>query len=189
MKFACKLKEILNEGKGVTVLYHGDDHNTKKLEPKLMNNGNNQEGVGIYFTPNLEDAETYGKDIVIIEVDTSKFLPSRELVSNYFKTKDVFKLVKDLHNVDDEEVFYLVSDYVEVAEPEDVDDNVLMEFSEYMLDEELRNFQITLADINVEAFVKSWNKNFPKILGLYGDEQDFYAVINTKIKVEKYVTK
>ena len=27
-------------------VYHGDNHNTTKLDPILMNNGNNQEGIG-----------------------------------------------------------------------------------------------------------------------------------------------
>jgi len=41
-----KFKEFINESTEIT--YHGDDFGTKKLEAKLMNNGNNQEGIGIY---------------------------------------------------------------------------------------------------------------------------------------------
>jgi hypothetical protein len=42
-----KFSEFINESK--STIFHGDDFGTKKLEPKLMNNGNNQEGVGGVF--------------------------------------------------------------------------------------------------------------------------------------------
>ena len=53
-------------------IYHGDNYNTNKLSPKLMNSGNNQEGIGIYFG-DLETAQFYGNNIVNIEINENNF--------------------------------------------------------------------------------------------------------------------
>jgi len=67
-----KFKEFINEASNMVTIYHGDNYGTKKLDPKLMNNGNNQEGIGIYFGT-LDVAEDYGKNIVQVTVNKKDF--------------------------------------------------------------------------------------------------------------------
>ena len=182
-----KFKDFLNESKVVT--YHGDDFGTKKLEAKLMNNGNNQEGIGIYFG-SLTTAETYGKYVVKAEINHSKFIDSREDIGKYIKVDKIAKLFVHLHKLDGEPLYYMVTDWGidGVVEPEDVEPQHLKELASKMLEEEVRNFQITLAEaFGVVDFVEAWNKII-KIPGTYqkqGGDEFWYAIIDTKIKVEK----
>ena len=57
-------------------VFHGDNHGTKKLDIALMNNGNNQEWVGIYFSDNIKDAENYGQDVVSVLINEDNFINS-----------------------------------------------------------------------------------------------------------------
>jgi hypothetical protein len=188
------LKQYLNESK-ITV-YHGDNYGTKKLDPKLMNNGNNQEGIGIYFG-DYETAEKYGKFIVEAEINPKMFMDSRALISKYLSEQQIVKLLMSLpegigwkrKNKDD--LYGLVTDYgVEVYEPEDLKSYHVHEAAELMKDEEVRNFQIILAEtFGVERFVEKWNDIFPRRHGTYSKENNFYAIINTRIKVKQIEVK
>ena len=182
-------KQYLNESK-ITV-YHGDNYGTKKLDPKLMNNGNNQEGIGIYFG-DYETAEKYGKFIVSAEINPKMFMDSREDIGKYLSEQQIAKLLMSLpkgvgwerKNKDD--LYSLVTDYgVEVYEPEDLKSHHIHEAARLMMDEEVRNFQITLAEtFGVERFVERWNDIFPRRHGTYNPELGFYSIINTRIKVK-----
>lgn len=179
---------FLLEGKQVTV-YHGDNYGTTKLSPSLMNNGNNQEGIGIYFSDDVETAKNYGKNVVSLDIDLSKFVDSRKPAYKYINSRKLTELLKELHKVDDEAFFYLASDYIELVEVEDVIPEHFAMMASNMKDEEVRNLQITLAEsFGVEPFVKLWNKILSHIHGTYQDNRNgeiWYCVINDKLKVRK----
>ena len=171
-----------------TTIYHGDDYGTKKLEPKLMmqDSGNSQEGVGIYFG-DLETAETYGKNIVTAEINPKNFVDSRASWDEVLKVSDLAKLLKGLWKTDEETMYYMLTDWIEIMEPEDIEEYNLDDMAENMRTGEVRNIQIELAQqFGVESLVSLWNKILPKVHGTYqNQERDvWYAVINTKIKVK-----
>lgn len=188
-----KFKDFISEGK-LELIYHGDNYATKKLIPKLMlqDSSNAQEGVGIYFSNLIKTAENYGKDIISIEVDTKKLVPSRGYTEDYITKTKIIKLLKEIKKGmdrnDPEEFYYFITDYVEVYEPEDVDDSHLAELARMLGNDQVRNFQITLAELaGVEDFVDVWNKII-KIDGTYdkvSSEETWYAIINPKYKVNK----
>lgn len=176
-------KQYLKESS--KIVYHGDNHKTKKLDVSLMNHGNNQEGIGIYFSDSIDTAFGYGRDVVSAEINMAKFLHSREKVSKIGQAK-VKKLLHALWKYDKEEMFYWISDYIEVHEEADVQDIHIDEMAGYLMNGEIRNFQIDLADkFGVENMVREWNKII-KIDGLYNKNNDnevWYAIINPKIKL------
>jgi len=174
-------KEIFESTK--VTIYHGDNHNTKEIKPTQMDKGNMQNGPGIYFSEDITVAKLYGKNIVQVEVDPKKFIPSRGPVS---KMKLGYYMLKDLWKVDKEAMYYLISDWIEVHEPDDVTiDDVALLFSK-MKQNEIRNFLITLSDsFGVEELVKVWMKHYPNKLGTYDKNTGFYSVINTNLKLKE----
>ena len=176
-------RELIVEGKKITV-YHGDNYGTSKIEIRLMNNGNNQEGIGIYFGT-LATAESYGKDIVSAEIDLSKFIDSRKPIGKYLNDKKIFEILNELFEIDKETFYYYITDWVEVYEPEDITDDNIMYLAKKVKSDQVRNFQIDLSQrFGVENFVKAWNK-FTKIDGTFNPELEFYAILNPNIKLEK----
>lgn len=177
-------KDFLNESK--VQVFHGDNHKTKKINPSLMNNGNNQEGIGIYFGNQIEIAQSYGKDIVSAEIDTKNFIDSRALLNKISKSK-VIKLLTELQKIDEEEFYYLTTDYgVEVMEPEDVDSSVILDLWNLIKSEQVRNFQVDMAQkFGTENFVRLWNEII-KIDGTFHPQtkdKTWFAIINPKIKL------
>jgi len=176
--------EYLNEAKNI-LLYHGDNFKSTKLDPKLMNNGNNQEGIGIYFG-DLKTAKTYGKDIVSVELDKSKFINSRNTIDQEISLPKILKIITHLHKKDKEAMFFLMSDYVYITDMSEINSSNLKEFTGFMMNEEVRNFQITMAEtFGVVNFVDIWNKTLPNIHGTYEKISGFYCVINNKLKINK----
>lgn len=185
-------REWLREANTLTTIYHGDNFGTAKIDPKWMlhADSNNQEGVGIYFGTLLETAEAYGKHIVKAEINHKKFIDSRANVSKLNKAS-VVKLLQELHNIDNEPLWYLLTDYgFEVYEPEDVQDYHLEKLYDKMKSTQIRWFQIELAQkFGTENFVKAWNK-YIKIDGTFQVQDKstnniWYAIINTDIKLTK----
>ena len=179
-------REMVNEE--TTVIYHGDDFGTKKLEPKLMNNGNNQEGIGIYFG-DLETAESYGKYVITAEIDHKNFLDSRKPIGNFVSTVKISKILMELWKSDEEAMYYQITDWgVEISEPEDIEKEHIKELASKIANDDVRNFQITLAETyGVEIFVELWNKYIKKDGTYQKQNRDiWYAVINPAIKVRKY---
>ena len=149
-----------------------------------MNNGNNQEGIGIYFGT-LESAERYGKYLVSVEVDPSKFVNSRGDVGKELKLLSVKLFLSELHKLDSEPLYYVLTDWgKEIMEPEDVTKSDLNFLAKQYLDEEVRNFQIDMVEkFGVVDFVETWNRVFRNIHGTYNKDLDWYCIINTKQKV------
>ena len=166
-----------------TTVYHGDNYGTTSMNPKLMNYGNNQEGIGIYFGT-LDTALGYGDNIVSTVIDTSKFLNSRNITEDSLSIVKLTTLIQEL-NKRDSDFWYLFTDFgMEVQGPEEVEQYHCVELAYALGNDELRNMQITLAErSNVELFVALWNKIFPNVHGLYNEE--FYAIINTGYKLSK----
>jgi len=184
-----KFSDYLNESKKKTIrLFHGDNHNTTKIDPKLMmqKNSNNQEGVGIYFGT-LETARHYGKNIVYIDVEKNSFFNSRDLIEDCKElSKKLIKILLELKKIDNEEMYYFVTDWGIECDEKNINETVLKEVAEYLQTEEIRNFQIDMAEkFGVVNFVRVWNKVLPHNNGLFCKETNFYAVINPKIKVHK----
>lgn len=180
------LKENL---RGIVEVYHGDNYGTTRLEPRLMNNGNNQEGIGIYFSDQYKTAEFYGRHIVKATIDLSRFCSAREPVARLNSERDIKRLLHDMNGVDPESMFYLLTDFgIFVQEPEDVEPYHIDELYDFMKNEQVRNFQITMAEtFNVVDFVRSWNRHV-RIDGTYeknSHNELWVAIINTDIKVER----
>jgi hypothetical protein len=167
-------------------LYHGDDFGTTRIEPKLMfHGGNNQEGVGIYFSPDIKAAKGYGSKIiklVLTKAQRKRIVPARDSTADHISPKAGFNLLKYIHQNDDE-FWYLISNYMEVTEPEDVNAFHLRQLFKMMAPSEIRNFQIEVCQgTNVELFVKAWNATVP-INGLHEIGSDFYSIINPEFSV------
>lgn len=169
-----------------SVLYHGDDYGTTALNPKWMMHGmsNNQEGVGIYFSPDIEVAKTYGSKISSISTAGLRIVNSRMSLQKAIPKQSAINLMKYLNEVN-EEFWYKVSDYVEVTGPEDVQDYHFSILYDMMKQQEIRDWQIELAQgSSTEDLVEGWNKFIP-LDGLYETDSQFYAIINTTIKVDR----
>lgn len=180
-----RANEFLNENNNIITVYHGDNYGTSKLQPSLMNNGTNQEGIGIYFSNSIETAQSYGKYIIKTTINLNKFINSRKQVSK-LGLNNIKPLLHFLWEHNPEDMFYYISDWMEVIEPSDVTAEHINILSSKLLSDEIRNFQITLAQtFGVEIFVHAWNK-FIKFDGTYIDHVNselWFAIINTSIPV------
>lgn len=179
--------EFLNEIKLITV-YHGDNFKTNKLEPKWMNHAdsNNQEGVGIYFGTLLETAEAYGKNIIKAEINHKRFINSRYTLDN-INSKKIISLLKELHKLDNEPLWYLLTDYnFQISEPSKVKAFHLEKLFDKIKSQQIRHFQIDMCEnFGTENFVKIWNEII-KIDGTFQEQSEgnvWYAIINDQIKV------
>ena len=187
-----RIKELfeapLFESVGIEV-FHGDNHNTARLEPRLMNNGNNQEGIGIYFSDQQSTAHSYGRHIVKAMINPRNFVNARHPIGRHVQRQDGVRILKDLMGSDEEAMFYLATDYgVYLTDPEELNDHHLAELFGLLNNEEVRNFQITLANaFDVVTFVRSWNRH-TKIDGTFNSNnrnETWYAIINDKIGLER----
>ena len=168
-------------------VYHGDNYGTTELDPKKMNMGNNQEGVGIYFASKLSFAEFYGKKIISIEINPNNFVDSRGIVKIEIPLKKLTKVYLDLWKTDEESMFYMMTDYgIVLEEPEEVTKYHIEDLVKIQADEEVRNLQVMLAEtFNVVDFVKAWNKHLFDIHGTVKEDEGIWCVINTNYKVAK----
>lgn len=185
-----KFKEYINEESAMVEVYHGDNYDTTKIEIKNMmsKSSNNQEGIGIYFG-SLDVAKDYGENIVKAKVNKKRFWGSRNILSKHARRNSVLSLFKKLHEIDNKPLWYMCTDWgIEVYNPEDVEHSHLRELADKMMSEEVRNFQITMAqNFGVEKFVPIWNDVFFDNLGTYSKENDFYCIISPKVKLTKYI--
>lgn len=169
------------------VLYHGDNFGTTQLTPKWMmhDESNNQEGIGIYFSPDINIAKSYGNKISKISADNLRIVNSRMPFGNAIKKRDAVNLMKYIFNNDEDFWYKLISDYIQVPDPEDVDEYHFEMLYDIMKDQEIRNWQIEIAKAtDITNFVTGWNKYIP-IDGLYEPTTRHHSIINTSIKVER----
>ena len=146
-----------------------------------MNNGNNQEGIGIYFTDNIETARSYGKNVVKTTINMNKFVHSRDIASDHIPKQRIIELLQILTNINQEDMFYYMSDYTELTKPTDIDYGTFDIVADYVLENEVRNLQIELAEVaGVLNFANAWNKVID-IDGTYAKQNDdevWFAIIN-----------
>lgn len=180
-------KQYVLDEAGKKTIYHGDNHNTKKLDPRLMSNGNNEEGVGIYFSDDLSVAEYYGKDIISAEINERDFIESRSPISDIGYNK-VVKLMEELHKIDPEKFFYDLTDWgIELSEPEEVDSELIETLYHNTKSEQVRMWQVEMTEaFGVVEFVSLWNKHVG-IKGTYYklSSNTWYAIIDPKTRINK----
>lgn len=176
----------LTESQTVTI-YHGDNHNTVSLNPRLMNNGNNEEGIGIYFSDDISVAEYYGRDVISAEVSQRKFIESREPIYT-MGSQNVVAMMKELHKIDPEKFFYDLTDWgIELTEPDEVDEGLIEDLYQNTRNSQVRHWQVEMAEaFGVVNFVRLWNR----YIGFSGTfhrlhNNTWYAVIDTSIRVNK----
>jgi len=163
------------------MLYHGSNQNFTKISSEYMNLGNNQEGIGIYFS-DFEIAKRFGKYIYQTNVNPKKFINSRDYISKYI---NVLKFLKELFKYDSEEIIMLLQDYgLEVFDENDITPKILKDLAKELKYEEVRNFQIEFYQRYRDEFVNIWMKLYPNILGTKKD--NIFCIINTSVKIEKY---
>ena len=139
---------------------------------------NNQEGIGIYFSTDINVAKDYGPYISKTEVNRKDFIESRSLVEEVpIIKKNLPKLLRKFKKVKPEEMYYLCTDYgVEIYNPEDLRDYHIDMLVDKMQTEEIRNLQITLTEsFGINDFVKIWNQTINK-LGTVNSNLEFYAI-------------
>lgn len=177
--------KLFEEFTAPLTLYHGDNFCTDSIKVENMDlGGNMQEGIGIYFTNDIKVAKGYGTCLIKTEVNSNNFIPSREPIRNYISEDEIFEILDDLMFIDDEAMFYLVSDYLYIETPSDLEEYHLHSLASKLSIEEARNFQITLAEsFSVPAFVEAWNTNTTYI-GTFEEKSGFYCIIDPEIKVE-----
>lgn len=167
------------------VLYHGDNYGTTMLNSAYMlyEKSSNQEGVGIYFSPNIDIAASYGRYISKINKnELNTIINSRTTVEDVVDKHDAIDFMYALN--ESPTFWYMVTDYgFEIESHDDVNIGIISDLYHMMKTSEIRNWQIELAEASgVDIFVSSWNK-YIRIDGLYEEQSDFYAIINTDVKV------
>ena len=149
--------------------------------------GNLQEGIGIYFSDNLETAQYYGDHIVAADIHPDRIIVSRGDIGDYLETEQMVGMFKNLWKIDPEQMYYLISNYVEIWEPADITERHLKMLAKEMKTEQVRNFQITLGQtFEIKNFVESWNLNIKNIDGTINSDLGFFCIINPKIELNIY---
>lgn len=157
------------ESKKRHTIYHGDNYGLSTINQNYkamsLENSNQQEGAGIYFSTNIDTAKSYGSKIVKTTVDPNKFMDSRADIGKYLTEKDIANILKLLFQKNSESVFYFIYDYVEVTEESEVKPHHFVEVANILMTEQTRNFIITLDEISttkdfVESFLKATNYKY-----------------------------
>lgn len=177
-----RYQQLLEDAK---TLYHGDDFGTTRLEPRWMIHdvSNNLEGVGIYFSPDINVAKSYGSKIISINASGLSIANSRQSVDSIVPDKKAIDFLQHLNRTN-EDFWYLITDYgIEVSDQSDVEMYHLQALHDMMKPEEMRNWQIELAQVtDIETFVPGWNK-YIGIDGMYNPENSIYTISNPAIPV------
>jgi hypothetical protein len=120
-----------------------------------MLQGNNQEGVGIYFSNKLETARHYGKNIVKTKVNMNSFVNSRDSARDIISLNNMIIFLKTAFKQHPEDAFLFMSDYTYATNVDDITEKSFRETAKTLMNDEIRNSQITLGDLlGIETFVK-----------------------------------
>jgi len=182
---AIKVNKIKDED--LLKIYHGDNFDTSKIKVERMyhSDGNLQEGIGVYFG-NEECARGYGKNIVSAYIDKEKIVDSRASIEDILSIDQIAIILNKLHQTDNEPLYYYLTDFgVELSEPEDVEFQNFIFLAEKLSVSEVRNFQIDLCQkFPTKDVVEIW-REVTGIDGTFNEEIEFYAIVNTDIKLKK----
>jgi len=169
-------------------VYHGGDVDVHALDPVWMahDEANQQEGVGIYFTTNIETAERYGPKIIKAHIDLDDFVPSREVVEGYFTQDQIAELIYEIgRKSSKEDMYYFITNWFEFPENTRIDIDTAYALAGYYMDSEIRGFQNELVEIDKDAFIEAWNE----VLGVKGtyyqvtDDEVWVAIIDPNVTV------
>jgi hypothetical protein len=168
-------------------LYHGDSFGTVgNLKPTYMlhSNSNNQEGVGIYFNPDIAVAESYGDKVSMIQLTESQQKRVKLSRLQTYKALTVSSAVNMLTaiNQNDPDFWYKLTDYnIDVGGQDEVESYHLQRLFHMMKVVELRNFQSEICmATTVDVFVTAWNTH-TNIIGLYEPITRHHSIISTNI--------
>jgi len=182
-----ELAESRTSNSQLVTVYHGSDTKFTKINPKYMflDVGNSQEGVGMYFG-DLETAQGYGKYLYKIQLNRKFFKKSHGYVEDNLPKGQLKKFMMSLWKSDPESMFMWCTDYgIYATEESEITTQSITELIEMLKFEELRNFQIDIAQhFKVEDLVNIWMKCFKNIHGLYNDDYGFYVLLSTDYKLE-----
>jgi len=186
--------EFINEAytpkSGIITVYKASDKKFNKIDTKFMVIAD--QGVGTYFT-DYEFAKTNASFkenfLLSTEINLKYFVDSWIKIEKLVSLKKLQNFLFELYKTN-EEGFFNLSLYfgIEVLNPEDLTEFHVLELSELIKSEQIRNFQKMIAEeFGIETFVKLWNKYFSEIHGTIYDENDvvYYSIINTKLKVKE----
>lgn len=173
-------------------VYHAQPLPMKRIEKKRMftSDSNLQEGIGIYFG-SLDVASHYGEYVYSTQIDDSKYLESRNAIGDEISIGNIREILRELLEKDKESMYALVTDYgIEPLNPENISDSNIKELARMMESEEVRNFQIELAQaFSPEHFIQSWGEVLPQIEGTKNSELGFYAILNENAKITPFSEK
>jgi len=189
--FQYFIKETKKSGFRELRVYHGDNYGTSRININrmLVDNSNNQEGVGIYFG-SLDVAKTYGKDIIFADINLDRFVDSRTSIIDVININTIIKILQALWKSDPEAMWYYMTDFgLEIPEVFDIKPKHLRFLAKALEAQEVRNFQIELVQIfDLHTFVNAWN-HYTDIDGTHSfvsnDDVGFFAIINPNIEVYK----
>jgi hypothetical protein len=173
-----KFKDYLNEND--LYLYHGTNYKGNPFKKMRIGEGNMQEGPGIYFST-YNVAKDYGKYVYKTKkpITLRGFIESRKLVKtqkNLYNKLPNF--IEEFAKIDKEEMFYEISNYIEIYEPDDIQPYHFTELAKKYGSEQVRNLLITYVQIFGEQnFLKIFDKIYPNIKGLYNKELNFFALL------------
>lgn len=180
-----RYNQLIENNNTEKFLYHGDNFETKKLDPKWMmhDDSRNAVGVGIYFTPDIEHTKVYGNKISKISMNGLKLINGFTPIGKIINQSTFVKFLETL-NKTNEGIYYLITDYgIEVSDQSDIRPHHFLKLYNFMKPQEIRDWQIELAQATSTIdFVTAWN-NIIKIDGLYDPATNYYAIINTNIPV------
>ena len=173
-------------------VYHGGDFPTRSLDPKWMAHAeaNQQEGVGIYFSTNLDTAKRYGSDIIFADIDLDRFVPSRDDVSKHISTQQLAEILLHMDRaLSGDEMYYFVTDWLEYPSNTPLSYRAAYKIAKAYSDSEVRHLQNQWAyAIDEVAFVNAWNSvlDFDGTMNEVVPGEIFFAVINPEITVFEF---
>ena len=178
-----RLDEIKSEP---LVLYHGDDFGTTRLLPQLMfHGGNNQEGVGIYFSKYRGQASAYGSKICkTVLTSMTNIVHSRSTTYEVLDAQTGSNFIYIL-NEQCPKFWKIFSPYgIKVNSANDVTEEHCITLYDEISETQMRDFQIQLCHYSGDTtrFVNAWNTSVP-IRGVYEPTNAIFCLIDTKIKV------
>jgi DNA-directed RNA polymerase subunit RPC12/RpoP len=169
-------------------VYHGGDVEVQALDPVWMahDGANQQEGVGIYFTTNIETAKRYGPKVIETYIDLEDFVPSRDLVEEYFTQDQIAELIYEIgRKSSKEDMYYFITNWFEFPVNTRIDMNTAYVLAGNYMDTEIRYLQNELVEIDKEAFIEAWNETLG-VKGTYHhvtDDEVWVAIIDPEVTV------
>ena len=180
-----KFKDYIEESN--QFVYHGQNYpgDPFKHMDKRIHEGNQQEGPGIYFGA-YNVAKDYGKFITKTKdrIQNKDFVKSRAELSKTKLYNRLPKFLYELFKIDPEPIYYEITNWIEIYEPEDIKDYHFDILAKKLKYEETRNFLITYAKLYKKDFLDVFNKVYPNIKGTYNPDLNFYAFLKS-VKLEK----